>query len=38
MMSKTQINIDIVSDVVCTWCVIGYGCLEAVLVNLTLIA
>lgn len=33
MMSKTQINIDIVSDVVCPWCVIGYGRLKAALAN-----
>ena len=32
-MSKTQINIDIVSDVVCPWCVIGYGRLKAALAN-----
>ena len=33
MMSKIQINIDIVSDVVCPWCVIGYGRLKAALAN-----
>ncbi|RHW77489.1 DsbA family oxidoreductase [Colwellia sp. RSH04] len=32
-MSKTQINIDIISDVVCPWCVIGYGRLKATLAN-----
>lgn len=33
MISKTQINIDIVSDVVCPWCVIGYGRLKTALTN-----
>ena len=33
MMSKTQINIDIVSDVVCPWCAIGYGRLKTALAN-----
>ncbi|WP_462175508.1 DsbA family oxidoreductase [Pseudoalteromonas gelatinilytica] len=33
MMSKAQIKIDIVSDVVCPWCVIGYGRLKAALAN-----
>ncbi|MFH6954067.1 DsbA family oxidoreductase [Pseudoalteromonas sp. XMcav1-K] len=32
-MSKIQINIDIVSDVVCPWCVIGYGRLKTALAN-----
>ncbi len=32
-MSMTRINIDIVSDVVCPWCVIGYGRLQAALAN-----
>ncbi|OHU84231.1 MULTISPECIES: DsbA family oxidoreductase [Pseudoalteromonas] len=32
-MAKTKINIDIVSDVVCPWCVIGYGRLQAALAN-----
>ena len=35
MMTKAQINIDIVSDVVCPWCVIGYGRLKKALGNFT---
>lgn len=33
MMSETQLNIDIISDVVCPWCVIDYGRLKAALAN-----
>ena len=33
MMSEKQLNIDIISDVVCPWCVIGYGRLKAALAN-----
>ena len=35
IMAKQQIKIEIISDVVCPWCVIGYGRLKKALAKLT---